>query len=111
MKIDCKHMDRYIPLFLEDKLTGDELELFLRHIDSCSYCYDEMETSYLVKEAIIRLDEEEGSYDLYSELNKKIEAMRKCCYVHEILELARRVILILSGFSVLSLAAYLYVVL
>ncbi|MCR5734253.1 MAG: zf-HC2 domain-containing protein [Lachnospiraceae bacterium] len=107
--MNCNEMDKYIPLFIEDELTGDELGHFLNHIDSCKVCYDEMETSYLIKESLIRL-EEGDSFDLHSELLEKIKTMKRCYFFHESIALVRRVLLILAGFSVVSLIVYLYII-
>ena len=45
-------------LALGDKIP-DELEEFLDHIEHCSSCYDELETYFIVHEAIQQLDEKE----------------------------------------------------
>ena len=40
-------------------LSPEELEEFLDHIEHCSSCYDELETYFIVHEAIQQLDEKE----------------------------------------------------
>ena len=60
----CQDMERYITLFINDELSGIRMREFIEHIESCSSCFDEMETNYLLKEALLRL-EKEGSYDLH----------------------------------------------
>ncbi|MCR4923669.1 MAG: zf-HC2 domain-containing protein [Lachnospiraceae bacterium] len=103
--MNCSEMDKYIPLFIDDKLAGDELGEFLKHIDECSSCLEEMETSFLVKEAIVRL-ENGGSFDLYSELVDKIKVMKQCYSMHVTVDMIRRSILVLASLSILSLLVW-----
>ena len=43
-----KNMDR----FVNHKMTTGELEDFLKHVDSCPSCYEELETYYTVAIAL-----------------------------------------------------------
>ena len=54
--MQCKDAEQLIQNFINDDLTGEPLANFVRHIDHCHSCYEEMETSYLLKEALSRLE-------------------------------------------------------
>ena len=57
--IDCRHAEAMVAKYINHTLSIDELEDFLDHIEHCSSCYDELETYFIVHEAIQQLDEKE----------------------------------------------------
>ena len=103
----CQDMERYITLFIDDRLTGTRLKEFVEHIENCSGCFDEMETNYLLKEALKRL-EVEGSYDLHGDLMQKIRNTKKCLEVHETITMLRRVAMISAGIALLFELVFVY---
>jgi len=107
--MNCQESEQLIQDFIDDRLAGDELEAFLYHIGRCSSCFDEMETSFLLKEALARL-EDGTSFDLHSELKEKIALMEKCVRFRNRLAVVRRVVLTVAGLilAVDLVAMYLY---
>ncbi|MCR5508601.1 MAG: zf-HC2 domain-containing protein [Lachnospiraceae bacterium] len=103
----CQDTEKYINLFIDDKLTGIRLKEYIEHIEGCDSCFDEMETNYLLKGALLRL-EEEGSYDLHGELITKIRNTKKCLEVHEMVTMLRRVALICAGIALLFELVFVY---
>ncbi len=59
--IDCRQAETLVARYINHTLSTDELEEFLDHIEHCSSCYDELETYFIVHEAIQQLDEEDGT--------------------------------------------------
>lgn len=103
----CQEAEQKIQLFIDDELTGESLNNFVRHIDNCHSCYEEMETSYLLKEALSRLENGE-TFDLSKELTNKLNNMRDCLETHKALTVVRRsisvcaaIILVMSGLYIL----------
>lgn len=85
-EFDCKKAQKYIPYFLEDDLDTDDLRYFLRHIEVCKECREELTIAFLVKEGLLRL--EEGSvFDLNKELTSKMDFARNDMLVREKLEM------------------------
>ena len=103
----CRDMERYITLFINDKLSGMRMKEFIEHIEECSVCFDEMETNYLLKEALLRL-ETDGSYDLHGDLKKKKKNTKRCVEVHEMITMIRRVVLICAGMALLFELVFVY---
>ena len=93
----CEDMDGYIPVFIEDRLVGDELSAFLKHVKECPSCREEMETSFLISKALTRL-EDGGSFNIHSELVDKLENYEQVVNIHGFLTLFRRVLLLMAGF-------------
>ena len=55
--IECRTAESMVTKYINHSLSVDELEEFLDHISHCSSCYDELETYFIVHEAIQQLDE------------------------------------------------------
>lgn len=103
----CQEAEQQIQNFIDDNLTGEPLANFVRHIDNCHSCYEEMETSYLLSEALARLENGE-TFDLRAELTNKLSNMKGCLEVHRILTIIRRtmsvfaaIFLVMSGLYIL----------
>ena len=103
----CQESEQYIQDFVDDKLGGEQLELFLWHISNCKACYNEMETSYLLKEALARL-EDGTSFDLHTELKEKIRVMEEYIKWHNLAAVLRRLVLTIAGLFLVWEMMYLY---
>ena len=57
--MDCSEAEELVTRYINHTLSIKELEEFLEHIESCSSCYEELETYFIVHEAMMQLDEEE----------------------------------------------------
>ena len=93
--IDCRTSEQWINDFVENKLVGEHLWQFLTHVEKCPECYEELETRYLVAEALSRLENGE-SFDLRNELKKKIKGAKRAMYFHYFNEDVLRMLEILS---------------
>lgn len=65
--IDCKTCEKEIPAFLRDRLPNRELGIFLRHLDGCRDCQDELSIQYLVYAGMPKLETGE-TFNLNDEL-------------------------------------------
>lgn len=69
----CHDVQRMISEFIEKKLTDEQLEGFLEHIETCQDCYDELEVYYMITIGLMQLDEEHtGTMDLKKNLKEFI---------------------------------------
>ena len=64
-EIDCLTAEGMVSKYIRHTLSVDELEEFLDHVESCPSCYDELETHFIVYEALQQLDEKEDGTVLY----------------------------------------------
>jgi len=101
----CQECEQQIQKFIDDDLTGEPLANFVSHIDTCHACYEEMETSYLLKEALSRLENGE-TFDLHNELTEKLNNMRECLDFHRILTVIRRTISVCAAILIGMSALY-----
>lgn len=81
--MDCRTAESMVTRFIAHTLTVDELEEFLDHIEHCPSCYDELETYFIVHEAMQQLDEEEDGtvLDFKKLLEQEIRRSRR--YIHQ----------------------------
>ncbi len=76
MKLDCRHVQQLAGAFAEDELDDRDLSSVLSHIRTCSSCYEELKTAYLISYAIQYMDHDRsGSLDIDTLMKDKI---RKC---------------------------------
>ena len=74
MGLSHKDVTAMIPRYLSDDLSDRELIAFLKHINSCRECYEELETMFMVDRTIHYLDDgQDGSFDLTPELIRDME--------------------------------------
>ena len=58
--MNCQTAESMVSRYIEHSLSVYELEEFLEHVEECSSCYDELETYFIVHEAMHQLDAENG---------------------------------------------------
>lgn len=57
--MDCRETQALIVPFIEGKLSDEQNEKFIEHIENCTDCYDELEVYYIVMVGVKQLDEED----------------------------------------------------
>lgn len=58
--MNCRTAEGMVNRYISHDLPVDEMEEFLDHIQNCSSCYDELETYFIVHEAMQQLNEDSG---------------------------------------------------
>ena len=56
--MDCRKAETMVNSYIERSLNIREMEAFLDHVEQCNSCYDELETYYIVHEAMAQLDDD-----------------------------------------------------
>ena len=81
--MECKHAQSLIPQYIADRLSPRELEEFIRHVEKCPECYDELETYFIVYEVTQQLDDqaENTVLDFKTLLAQDIRKSRR--YIHK----------------------------
>lgn len=80
----CHDVQRMISGFIEKKLTDEQLEGFLEHIENCQDCYDELEVYYMITIGLMQLDEDHtGTMDLKKNLKDFISEQNKELYMRK----------------------------
>ena len=72
--MDCRTAESLVNSYIKRTMTIDELEQFLKHVENCPSCYDELETYYTVYFAMQRLDSDrnEETFDIKKMLKDDI---------------------------------------
>ena len=80
----CHDVQRMISGFIEKKLTDEQLEDFLEHIETCQDCYDELEVYYMITIGLMQLDEDHtGTMDLKKNLKEFIGEQHRELYMRQ----------------------------
>lgn len=75
--MNCRTAESMVHRYINHSLNIEEVEAFLDHMESCSACYDELETYYIVHKAMQQLDEDEGEVlDFQNLLEQDIKKSR-----------------------------------
>lgn len=80
--MDCKDVNKLIPIFINDELNYRELEQFIDHIEACPECKEEMSIQFLVTEGMVRL-EDGSAFDLNHELKNLMDISKAKIRVHK----------------------------
>lgn len=80
--MDCKEEEKMIPAFLQDELDSRELEQFVRHIEECPECMEELSIQFLVSEGLERL-EAGNNFNLQNALTGKLGEAGQQIKIHQ----------------------------
>ena len=107
--MDCRTAESLVNAYINRTLSLEELEEFIKHVRSCSSCYEELETYYIVHFAIRHLDDEENvSFDMHKMMEQDLHNQEN--YVHrqkvrKVLYFLLLILFILLVFGLLVFAA------
>ena len=62
--MNCREAEKMVVPYIKDKLTIDELDDFLEHVEDCGNCMEELEIHYMVDVGLRKLDEDDTVYDI-----------------------------------------------
>ncbi|MCR5370668.1 MAG: zf-HC2 domain-containing protein [Clostridium sp.] len=73
----CSEAERKVIPYIRDELGIDELSAFLRHVDSCPSCREELEIYYMVGVGLRQLESDSGAAfgasDIVGKLRRRLE--------------------------------------
>lgn len=79
----CKEFEKMIPAFLGKKLDFASLKSFMKHMEACDECREELKIQFLVTEGMQRL-EEGDAFDMQNELEARLEEARSRMRFHSV---------------------------
>lgn len=76
--LKCHDIQMMISGFIDDRLSDEQTEMFLDHVEHCQDCYDELEVYYMITAGLRQLDENhEENPDLQKNLRELINNKRQ----------------------------------
>ena len=93
----CREAERLVMPYINGSITDEELKEFLKHIETCEECREELEIYFTVDVGIRQLDQETGTYNIKGAL----ELSRQRVHTLGILETARYAVNTLCFWAVL----------
>lgn len=95
--MNCMEARRMVTPFIKRELPDKEAEQFLRHIEHCSDCMDEMDIYFTVYKALDMLDfEGHNEYDFRKLMEEDIRFVKRGILRRKILRAARYVALFVA---------------
>ena len=77
--MNCRECQKRVSDYLKDKLDRRELESFIKHVNSCTDCYEELEIMFTLTVGLMQLEEEINSYNFKIALKDKLKhELREC---------------------------------
>lgn len=90
--MDCKEArKRFVP-FIDDKLSIDELDAFLKHMESCSECMEEYHICYTVIMGTRLLDGELDKQNIHIDSKDKLRSAADYLFKFRILHLEKMIL-------------------
>ena len=71
--MDCRTAESLVNAYINRTLPLDQLEEFINHVRSCSSCYEELETYYIVHFAIQHLEDENKENNVTLDMYKMLK--------------------------------------
>lgn len=100
--MNCMEARRMVTPYIKGELSEKELEQFLKHIEQCSDCMDELDIYFTVYQAMDRLDaEDHPDYNFKRMLNESLHAARRRIVLSRFFRLLRTILLLLTDLLLL----------
>lgn len=76
--MDCLESQKKIRAFIDEKMDSRETLEFIKHVQGCKDCMDELSIEYLVMFGVKQLDSDSSiSFNLDEELKEKLESQKR----------------------------------
>lgn len=85
----CRESERLVMPYINGSITDEELEGFLKHIEHCGNCREELEIYFTVDVGIRQLDEGTGTYNIKGALETALELSRQRLHTLRLFQTAR----------------------
>lgn len=100
--MNCVEAKRMVNRFVEKKLSYQELEQFLQHVEQCDDCMDELDIYYTMHKAFDMLDTgAHQNYNFKELLKEELHAARRAVIMHRTSLVLRDIFL--AGLAILAL--------
>lgn len=72
----CKETEKMVMPYINGKLDEEELAAFMKHVETCRSCREELDIYYTVMLGLKQLDHGTGAYDIQRTLEESLEFSR-----------------------------------
>lgn len=95
--MNCIEARRMVAPFVKKELSEKETEQFLRHIEHCSDCMDELDIYFTVYKALDTLDSgTHQEYNFQKMMKEELRAAKRSIVIHKAFHIFRFVILVMT---------------
>lgn len=101
--MNCREAESLIQLYIDNQLSPKKLEAFISHVKKCPSCYEELETYFIIHNAVKYLDEDRhDSYNMTALLSENLKEKEHFVKVHSRMRMAAVYVAILFAMIVLG---------
>ena len=93
----CREAQKLVMPYINKEISDEDLAEFLKHIDSCEECREELEIYFTVALGLRQLDEGSGSYNIKGEMEASLEESRRQVRMRRLLKISCYAVNTLSG--------------
>lgn len=97
----CMEAEKLVIPYINDRLSGCQLEDFVEHIKTCENCREELEIHYMVDVGLKKLDQGEGTFDILGDMKEKLSDSEHRLNRYLAFQILRYAVGTLSGAAVL----------
>lgn len=107
--MNCLQCQSKITQYIEDKLSENEIQEFIRHVNECSNCYEELDIYYTLLIGMKYLDNDENiPADFRSQLKERLEQDESMIHRRKKIKTSFLVIGLGTVVGILTLSGILY---
>ena len=104
-KMNCNRARSLLNSYIDNKLDLRTAYQLAVHVESCSRCREELETSYIINKAIVEMESvDDVTLDYIGALNNKLEATQREFKNREIYLKVKRITLMILAIAILVLS-------
>lgn len=97
MKPECIKLQKQIPSFIDGELNDKDTAHFISHVKSCSKCFEELETNYIIQYALEYMDTDKDlSYNMNEMVRSLIRKREQELHTRTILEHSMRICILVA---------------
>lgn len=109
ISLNCLQCQSKITQYIEDKLSENEIQEFIRHVNECSNCYEELDIYYTLLIGMKYLDNDENiPADFRSQLKERLEQDESMIHRRKKIKTSFLVIGLGTVVGILTLSGILY---
>ena len=109
ISLNCLQCQSKITQYIEDKLSENEIQEFIRHVNECSNCYEELDIYYTLLIGMKYLDNDENiPADFRSQLKEQLEQDESMIHRRKKIKTSFLLIGLCTVVGILTLSGILY---
>ena len=104
--MNCREFEGDIPSFIAGELPDEKYDSFIKHLNQCNECKEELEILYLVHNTINSDEADDFSFNLKEKLNAHMKNMEDMVYKRYKYNFFKNSVIIMAEAAAYGIAAW-----